>query len=210
MWQSARPTQATPHAKPGPLIGERWGVAQVVLSFGARNGGAIFAQWLRERIMQRKGYTRRDHVYIDTIALQSVPGTRLEVVNLGRQEAGGVAALNPAWQGDYLDAMREAHTMIFVFTAEWWKSQNCIGELDHWRRESLDRVRSGRPPLRTLGLLFPDAPFPVPGGMLPIRAERKYAVSSAKQRAGLGGNYREFFTIDEGPLAQLIGMIGRR
>jgi hypothetical protein len=56
------------------------GKPKVVLSFGARMpGGATFAQWLREAIRQRKGYPKRDHVYLDTIALQGRTGTTLTI-----------------------------------------------------------------------------------------------------------------------------------
>ena len=209
-WQVARPSKPQSPPRTSPLIGERWGVAHVVLSFGARNGGAMLAQWLRLRIMERLRYPRRDNVYIDTIALQGMPDTTLEVKTFGRETAGGVASINKAWRSEYLHAMHTAHTMIFMFTAEWWQSPNCMGELHYWHRENLERVRAGQPPLRTLGLVFPDAPRPVPGGIIPIPAERKYAVASPTQRAALGGNYREFYTLDDAVLGRLIGLIGGR
>lgn len=207
-WQVARPSKPQSAPRTSTLIGERWGVAHVVLSFGARNGGAMLAQWLRERLMERRGYQRRDNVYIDTIALQGMPGTTLEMKNFGRETAGGVAPINKMWRSEYLHAMHTAHTMIFLFTREWWQSPNCMGELHYWHRENLERVRAGRPPLRTLGVVFPDATSPVPGGMTPIRAERKFAVADPHRRAALGGNYREFYTMDDASLVQLMGLVG--
>lgn len=210
-WQVAKPSQPKSARKSSLLIGERWGVAQVILSFGARDGGAMLAQWLRERIMERMGYKRRDNVYIDTIGLRDVPGTRFVMVKvMERETAGGCGSWNDNWKAEYLAAMRSSHTMVFLFTDEWWKSQNCSLELSHFRTENLERARDGRPPLRGVGLVFPDFPGKVPGGITPIRAERKYAVTSAKDRVGLGGNYREFYTVDDAVLGRLMGLIGTR
>ena len=169
----------------------------------------MLAQWLRLRIMEHRQYRRKNNVYIDTIALHDVPGTRLEIRNFGRDTAGGVAPMNPErWLSEYVEAVRTSHTMIFLFTEEWWKSQFCSLELSHFRRENLDRVRQGRQPLRGIGLVFPDFRGGVPGGITPVRAERKYAVASTEIRRSLGGNHREFYTVDDATLGRVMGLLG--
>lgn len=53
------------------------GKCKVLLSFGARNGGAMMAQWLYYRLMDGKTYTKPNHVYLDTFGLMDAPGTSL-------------------------------------------------------------------------------------------------------------------------------------
>ncbi|MBN3881485.1 MAG: hypothetical protein HWQ44_00460 [Nostoc sp. JL34] len=60
-------------------IVSKYGTTHIVLSFGAADGGAMFAQWLQREIMQRKGYTQPNNVYLDTFALDHVPSTRHEM-----------------------------------------------------------------------------------------------------------------------------------
>lgn len=82
-WQPALKPSGT---RGGPRIGDehrvrsiadRHGPTHVVLSFGARDGGATFAQWLRLEIMRAKGWNQPNNVSLDTMGLAAVPGTSL-------------------------------------------------------------------------------------------------------------------------------------
>ncbi|MFN6567171.1 hypothetical protein [Dendronalium sp. ChiSLP03b] len=105
-------------------IGNNDATTDVILSFGSIDGGAMFAQWLQREIMQRKGYTQNNNVYLDTFALDHVPGTEYIMKEI-RATAGGLASLNKAWEEYYRYAISVAHTMIFVATKAWFASLYC-------------------------------------------------------------------------------------
>src|SRR5687767_4768045 len=96
-------------------IAQRYGETRVIVSFGAADGGALFAQWLRVELMRLKRYREPNSVYLDTIALSQVPGTELRMREI-RPTAGGLASMNEGWADYYKYAVATAHTMIFVAT----------------------------------------------------------------------------------------------
>ena len=148
---------------------------KIILSFGAQDGGATFAQWLRLKLCERLQLdTGQPEVYLDTIDLRSKGGTTLALTLPGTKEkkhtgghSGGVAALNPDWNKHYTTAMSEADVMVFVLTREWQKSPNCEQEYaqfcnERQRRETAirehkRRPEEGPPPRRLIGLslVFP-------------------------------------------------------
>ena len=136
-------------------IAAQHGRAHVVLSFGARGGGAYFARWLRWQIMQAKGLTRPNHVYLDTVALAEVPETRVATVDARKPWLTGVASFNGGWRAYYRNAITQAQVMLFVGTPEWSASPWCRGEYDAFRREVEERRRAQRPSLRGVALLLP-------------------------------------------------------
>ncbi len=137
-------------------LASRQGTTHVVLSFGAANGGAMFAQWLQREIMQRKGYTQPNNIYLDTFGLDHVPGTTFLMKEI-RPTAGGLASLNESWEEYYKHVMSTAHTMIFVATAAWFSSDYCRHELDYFIVENQVRSQEGQPRLSGVALTFPDS-----------------------------------------------------
>lgn len=213
-WQPALKPSGT---RGGPRIGDehrvrsiadRHGPTHVVLSFGARDGGATFAQWLRLEIMRAKGWSQPNNVYLDTIGLAAVPGTSLSMRQVG-PGTGGLCSLNDGWNAYYRHAMRQAGHMIFVLTAAWQRSPNCAGELRDFHQENLRRRGAGEPPLRAIALGFADGGItPFPGDAILIPAQQRHAVAAAAARARLGGMYRDFWTLDPASLSRLLAALG--
>ena len=185
-WIPVKPTTGVPALKKAQQVkvdiggaraaqvAAQFGEARVVLSFGAREGGANFARWLRWQIIQQRGYGKPNNVYLDTVALAEVPETKIAVVDPRRPWLTGVASYNGGWRAYYRNAILQAHTMIFVGTEPWSNSVYCRGEYDYFVYEARRRRTEGRPPLNGLVVRFSDCKEPFPG--LPsIAAEREYA-----------------------------------
>lgn len=186
----------------------RLGRTHVVLSFGARNGGALFAQWLRSELMRHFCFKQTNNVYLDTFSLREFYGTKAVILG---DKAGGLASMNDAWADYYKNAVRQAHTMIFVATAEWFRSAFCGRELNEYSAENARRRQDGRPTLRGIALRFPgpgtsSAAF---GNMLEITAEQRYAVADPAERGKLQGNYRDFWTVDQRVMHRLLPDVRR-
>ena len=160
-----------------------WGKTQIVLSFGTRGDGGLFATWLRSRLMIALGLAQANAIYIDSIGLQRYVQTYRsdsEIQNwtastnprdnarshvqvndpkTGTLKYKAMATLYDGWQDDYKRAMSEAHTMIFAATQEWLNSTNTQNELA-WFKD-LNTIRRNKPgarPLTGLVLRFEDAP----------------------------------------------------
>lgn len=194
-------------------IVSKYGTTHIVLSFGAADGGAMFAQWLQREIMQRKGYTQPNNVYLDTFALDHVPGTRHEM-KLIRPTAGGLASLNEAWDEYYNVAVSTAHTMIFVATTAWYSSLHCKHELkEHFLEENQNRCQKGQRPLSGVVLTFPESKKYCKYydfediGMTVIPATKSYVVADEKKRLTLSGHYRDFWIVDEETLQKVVTAI---
>jgi len=147
------------------------GRTHVVLSFGARNGGAYFGKWLRYMIMKREGWTRKNSVYLDTECLKGVPDTTYNVVDASRPWLIGVASLNPGWKEYYRYAMHQAGAMIFAATPEWSDSTYCAQEKRYYIYENAWRRRNRQPPLRAVELSLGGYRINIPGATV-ITAEK--------------------------------------
>jgi hypothetical protein len=190
---------------------DRYGQTGVVLSFGAANGGALFAQWLRHRLMEVLGYTKPNAIYLDTVALGDHSGTKLTMrtfrdPDTGRVIGGGLASMNHTWAEYYTYAMSQAHTMIFVGTAEWFRSPYCSRELNEYIRENQNRVGDATP-LRGIALRFYDEPSPAFLGMKEIWVHRKYVVADPQVRKNLGANMANFWTLDNPSLYRVAAQV---
>jgi hypothetical protein len=202
-WQAAKPTKSRTRQN---LIGQL-GRTHVALSFGARGGGALFAQWLRLKIMKKRGYKGVNNVYLDTIGLQTATGTKITPIPQGRPTAVGFASLNDGWAGYYQYAVEQAHTMIFVATNEWFRSSNCMGELKRFLE--VNQATPGDDKIKGIALRFREdsaatVSFP---GMEEIWTERKYGVPDPEDRMALKGNLRDFWMVDGLTLSALFAAI---
>src|SRR5581483_6751518 len=87
------------------------------------------------------------------------PTTKLTVRPGGAANMQGLAPLNDFWEELYINAIRQAHTMIFVATKEWYDSQWCSGELHHFNNENKIRQHKNKPLLRGLCIRFEQPDF---------------------------------------------------
>jgi hypothetical protein len=154
-------------------IAKKHGQTKVVLSFAAANGGAFFAQWLRDQINRWKGLSQPNEVYLDAEALKHVPLTRFVLKDRRMPWVFGLASMNEGWRGYYRHAIRQADAMIFVGTSDWSRSQWCRGELKDFRDEVAERSREGRKPLNGIALMLPNCTEAFPG-LTHIRCQRSY------------------------------------
>lgn len=189
------------------ILIRKYGRTHVVLSFGAAGGGALFAQWLRLELMKRLGLSQPNNVYLDTVALSSMPGTKLEM-RAFRPTAGGLASMNEGWADYYLAAMAQASAMVFVATPQWFRSPFCGRELNYFIQENQRRKMFGNAPLKGIALTF-NEPGAGQGfaGMTAIPAERAYVVADDGTRSKLGGNYREFWIVGDNVVESVVNAI---
>lgn len=201
----------------------RYGKPKIVLSFGARDGGALFAQWLREELRRRKGYAAAQNaVYLDTIALQNNVGTKLTMRTIVETPmrtsrlwnshsmvptAGGLASMNQAWRWYYKYAVKNAHTMIFMVTKAWSESSYCRDELDIFKEENERRGKKGRDLLKGICLKFEDGLALAAPNMQVIEARKVYVVSDQNVRNGLTGNYRDLWILNDEAMTKLMASI---
>lgn len=156
---------------------QQHGVTHVTLSFGARNGGAYFARWLRYQIMQRKNWQQVNSVYLDTECLKMVPGTQTTVVDAARPWLVGVASMNGGWKEYYRHAVATSQCMIFVATPEWSNSPFCNMERRYFIYENARRRRLHLPALHGIELVINNHHINVPGAVI-IKAD---AIEATKE-----------------------------
>jgi hypothetical protein len=187
----------------------RHGVPQIIISFGARGGGAEFAFWLQEQLGFRKGL-KGAQVYIDTYAMLNERLGETKMTLMGTKTAGIYKTTNNAWQGYFEYAMYEAHTMIFVVTQEWQASKNC------WDEYSWFKAMNDYYPNRIKGISLVIEDDALGSGTIPVaplagtysmRAKRSWSVKDAIARRNLTGNQRNVWQIDNGKVDQLSAMI---
>jgi hypothetical protein len=158
---------------------------KVIFSFSMAGMGLPFCSWLRDQINKERGYGSVDSVYIDNIAMRELasttltpdnrfntppsPNTLIGAIHQANPDLRQVAvnalqrdpfiaytgAKNPDWKKFFLQAMSEAHTMVFCLTEAWFDSRWCLEEWSQFVRES-----KGRPSnhlLKGVALAFPDS-----------------------------------------------------
>ncbi len=157
------------------VIARRYGRSRVVLGFGAANGGALFARWLRWNIMRRFGYTEPNAVYLDGDA--PVPETCVEAHAPDRPWLTAVASRNDGWRAYSRAAMAQSRAVIFVGTKEFGESAWTPEELEYFDDAHRERARERRPPLKGIALVFPGCTVTFPG--ITTLACRKEALDDA-------------------------------
>lgn len=100
--------------------------------------------------------------------------------------------------------MGMADSMVFIFTAAWFKSAWCGRELNYFIKENEQRRQDGAPLLKGIGIAFTDegAPASAPG-LTMINARKQYLVPQAAMRKQLTSAYADSFIVD-GPTLQII------
>ncbi|WP_417359271.1 hypothetical protein [Gallaecimonas pentaromativorans] len=161
---------------------QQHGVTHVTLSFGARNGGAYFARWLRYQIMNRKNWLPYvNSVYLDTECLKIVPGTQRTTVDAARPWLVGVASMNGGWKEYYRHAVATSRCMIFVATPEWSNSPFCNMERRYFIYENARRRRLNLPALRGIELVMDGHHINIPGAVT-IEAAKEDAETHYQER----------------------------
>lgn len=165
----------------------------VVISFGAAEGGAVCAGWLRDELHGQLAIDK-DQIYFDTLTLLDKPET--QPVRKG-ETSGAIAPLNPLWQLHYQEAMGKADWMIFLITKEWLASPYCQREFE-WFLAHL------KAPAKLKGMAiflddlhlkkhicnqFKDVKVRIPG-------KRNYLLT-ATQRAKLTSGYEKQWVLDD-------------
>jgi hypothetical protein len=133
---------------------------RILLSFALADHGGQFAHWLRNRLMKRFNYYSVNNVYMDCVAVRGLPSvhTTAPVPDADRlagvtyvtpdnrphfQQQGykPIGAGNSDWNGMYLKAMSEAHTIIMVVTPSYLASQWCTKESLQFHEERKRRPK---------------------------------------------------------------------
>ena len=208
--QSRPATAAMTDFERAERLWAQYGRPRIILSFGARGGGAEFALWLHAQILRRKGL-RDTEVYLDTVAMlkEGIGETHLKLAGTGT--AGIYKAYNPAWRGYFEYALYHASVMVFIVTQEWYESPNCREE-HAWFIKLNDMTPNS---LHGISLvmeddaLSSDKPAPVNAlpNTIPLHAKRQWVVSDATQRRKLTGNQKNLWVIDEVDLNRLLGRL---
>ena len=200
---------------------------RILLSFAMADHGGQFAHWLRNRLMRQFNYYSVNNVYMDCVAVRDLPTVHTtERVPDAQQQPGityvtpdnrphfqaqgykPIGAGNSNWNGMYLQAMAEAHTMIMVVTPSYLSSQWCTKEWLQFQEERKRRPNG----LKGIAIRFTDSigsamqePNGVPLNMAGITT---LLVPKVK---GLGGMlwHRDDYGLSETHLQTLFDTIGQ-
>lgn len=172
----------------------------VVISFGAADGGAVCAGWLRDQLHARLAIPK-DLIYFDTLTLLDKPETN--PVRKG-ETSGAIAPLNPFWQLYYKEAMGKAEWMIFIITKEWLASRYCQYEFEWFlaHLKNQNKLKGMAIFLDDLHLQkhisnkFGEIKTKIPG-------KRNYLLSG-EQRAKISSGYEKQWILDEASLTAII------
>lgn len=104
--------------------------SEVIMSFGARDGGFDFAESLRDRIYQEVFQQNKDkdktRAYLDYYSLQEHPATRYP----WNSDTKKGNMQNPFWDIAYKNGLDNAKIMIFNISLEWLRSNYCYEEFE--------------------------------------------------------------------------------
>ncbi|RVT96330.1 hypothetical protein EOD42_14575 [Rhodovarius crocodyli] len=110
---------------------------EVLLTFPTAEQGMLFAQWLRGRIMGRRGWLAADAVRVDYAACCELDAADNE-------------------RGYHEAAMAQARIMILAGSPAWLTSRECMQQYLRFATENRRRAAGGRPPLKGLCLVMTD------------------------------------------------------
>jgi hypothetical protein len=193
---------------------------RILMSFGMAEGGMMFVQWLRNRLMKDFGLYSLNSVYVDFVTARAgdaVYGVKLAdapphyaAVNLDTRDhmesvngARPIGAMHPDWEAMFNTAMSEAEVVIFVVNDAFEKSPWCPQELDNFKV-----LLAKRPKLRGIVLDVDGKGFDAAARGLP---PDRIAVISGGREARQGGMLWEqgLWAISEPTYRQLLKAIGR-
>ena len=195
---------------------------RILMSFGMADGGMMFVQWLRNRLMKDYGLFSTNSVYVDFVTARAgncVYGVKPEAapphyaaVNLdggeGREhmlsatKARPIGAMHPDWKEMFDGAMGEAEVVIFVVNKAFQASKWCMQELDGFRL-----LLARKPKLRGVVLDVDDSGFRAAAHGLPIG---RMSIIRGGREAREGGMLwdRGLWAISEGAYMALTRAIG--
>ena len=193
---------------------------RILMSFAMIDGGAMFAQWLRNRLMKHYGLYSTDSVYVDFVSARSgacvygvqddalVPRHHGNIVLDERKEmlsaskARLIGAKHGDWESLFEAAMSQAGVVLFVLTKGFMNSKWCRQELDGFKV-----LMDKRPRLRGVVLDLDGIGFDAGARGLPL--DRVRLVSSQRQSMQGGMLWdRGLWGISEGAYRELLAAIG--
>lgn len=172
----------------------------VVISFGAANGGAVCAGWLRDQL-HRNVSIPKDSIYFDTLTLLDKPETKQ--VRKG-ETSGAIAPLNPFWQLYYKEAMGKADWMIFIITKEWLASPYCQYEFQWFLAHLKAEIK-----LKGMAIFLDDLHLQqhitnkFSEIKIRIPAKRNYLLT-AEQRTKITSGYEKQWVLDDASLTAVV------
>ncbi len=193
------------------------------MSFGMADGGMMFVQWLRNRLMKDYGLFSTNSVYVDFVTARAgnaVYGVKPEdapphyaTVNLdggkGREHmrsatnARPIGAMHPDWREMFDTAMGEAEVVIFVYNKAFKASQWCMQELEGFRT-----LLARKPRLRGIVLDVDGLGFRAAANGLPIG---RMSIIKGGREAGNGSGMlwdRGLWAISDSAYRELTQAIG--
>jgi len=123
---------------------------RIIMSFAMAEGGMMFVQWLRNRLMQHYGLFSTNSVYVDFVSARAgdayygvtpeAPLPHYATVKADLREhmrsatqAIPIGAMHPDWKEMFTKAMNEADVVLFILTKAFMASQWCLQELDGFK-----------------------------------------------------------------------------
>lgn len=145
---------------------------RIIMSFAMKNGGHLFSQWLRNKLMKEFDYYSANSVYLDTVASRQHPTEHSRQMPDPATHAEGityvapderhvkaegfvtVGAMNSGWNEAYTTAMSQASVMLFLMSPDYVASRWCVQEWAQFLEEC--GRRSADNPLFGLVICFND------------------------------------------------------
>ncbi|MGQ0597504.1 hypothetical protein [Aquabacterium sp.] len=192
---------------------------RILMSFAMADGGMMFVQWLRNKLMAQYGLFSTDSVYVDFVSARSgnayygttpdnalpdyatvKPDTRAHMRSA--TNAMPIGAMHPQWKDMLEKAMDEAEVVLFILTKQFLESQWCIQELKGFKEVLGKRMGVKGIVLDLDGTGFNPATYGLP-------AERISILQGARE-AHQGGMLwdKGLWCISEGTYGKLVTEIG--
>lgn len=183
------------------------------------DGGMMFVQWLRNRLMKDYGLFSTNSVYVDFVTARAgdaVYGVKPDAapphhaaVNLDTRDhmrsatnAQPIGAMHPDWKAMFDAAMAEAEVVIFVLNAAFQKSPWCMQELDGFKV-----LLGKKPKLRGIVLDVDGIGFDAAARGLPAGRMTHIAGGREARQGGMLWD-RGLWAISEGTYQALVRAIG--
>lgn len=154
---------------PEPYTGEE---TRILLSFAIKNGGHLFSQWLRNKLMLSLNYFSTNSIYLDTVALREhetehnlvqvhpaaqQPGKTYVAPDRRFEKQEGftiIGAMNKGWNKSFLKAISQTRVMIIILTPDYMDSQWCMQEWNQFQEENRNRAAAKCTPIFGLVIRF--------------------------------------------------------
>lgn len=192
---------------------------RILMSFAMADGGMMFVQWLRNKLMRDYGLYSTNSVYVDFVTARAgdcyysvtpeVARPHYATVKIDDREhmrsstgARPIGAMHPDWKDMFEKAMDEAEVVLFVLTEKFFASEWCRQELAGFKHVVNKRVGVRGIMLALDGVAFNASDYGLP--------QERMAVIAQPTEAYQGGMLwdRGLWRISDAAYGQLIREIG--